>query len=80
MPRHVSHEPESSTIGSFKKSEKIYLSKNENHILRLAKYFSGQHAENKKHEFWQRDSLAIHLYSREVAFQKLKYIHNGALG
>ena len=31
-------------------------------------------AENKKHEFWQRDSLAIHLYSREVAFQKLKYI------
>ena len=33
-------------------------------------------AENKKHQFWQRDSLAIHLYSREVAFQKLKYIHN----
>lgn len=31
-------------------------------------------AENKKQEFWQRDSLAIHLYSREVAFQKLKYI------
>jgi REP element-mobilizing transposase RayT len=25
-------------------------------------------AENKKHEFWQRDSLAIHIYSREVAF------------
>jgi putative transposase len=36
-------------------------------------------AENKKHEFWQRDSLAIHLYSREVAFQKLKYIHNNPL-
>jgi len=31
-------------------------------------------AENKKHEFWQRDSLAVHLYSRQVAFQKLKYI------
>ena len=28
-------------------------------------------AENKKQEFWQRDSLAIPLYSREVAFQKL---------
>ena len=36
-------------------------------------------AENKKHEFWQRDSLAIHLYSREVAFQKLKYVHNNPL-
>jgi len=36
-------------------------------------------AENKEHEFWQRDSLAIHLYSREVAFQKLKYIHNNPL-
>ena len=36
-------------------------------------------AENKKHEFWQRDSLAVHLYSREVAFQKLKYIHHNPL-
>ena len=36
-------------------------------------------AENKKHEFWQRDSLAVHLYSCEVAFQKLKYIHNNPL-
>ena len=31
---------------------------------------------NKKHEFWQRDSLAIRLYSRKVALQKLNYIHN----
>jgi REP element-mobilizing transposase RayT len=36
-------------------------------------------AGNKEHEFWQRDSLAIHLYSRKVAFQKLKYIHNNPL-
>ena len=27
-------------------------------------------AENKKYECWQRDSLAIPLYSRKVAFQK----------
>jgi len=33
-------------------------------------------ATNKSHEFWQRDSLAIPLYSREVAFQKMEYIHN----
>lgn len=33
-------------------------------------------AHNKKHEFWQRDSLAVHLYTKEVAFQKLDYLHN----
>ena len=32
-------------------------------------------AHNKKYEFWQRDSLAIHLYSREVMQQKLNYTH-----
>ncbi len=32
-------------------------------------------AHNKKHEFWQRDSLAILLFSKEIAFQKLDYIH-----
>jgi putative transposase len=36
-------------------------------------------ADNKKHEFWQRDPLAIHLYSRKVAFQKLDYIHTNPL-
>jgi putative transposase len=36
-------------------------------------------AENKKHEFWQRDPLAIHLYSHEVAIQKLEYIHKNPL-
>jgi putative transposase len=32
-------------------------------------------AHNKKYEFWQRDSLAVHLYTREVACQKLDYTH-----
>jgi putative transposase len=32
-------------------------------------------AENKNFEFWQRDSLAIELYTEKVAFQKLLYIH-----
>ena len=36
-------------------------------------------ALNKQYEFWQRDSLAIELYSREVAYQKLDYIHNNPL-
>jgi len=36
-------------------------------------------AENKDHEFWQRDPLAIHLYSHKAAFQKLAYIHSNPL-
>ena len=36
-------------------------------------------AYNKEHEFWPRDSLAIQLYSKEVAFQKLDYIHHNPL-
>jgi putative transposase len=32
-------------------------------------------AANKKHEIWQRDSLSVEIYSREVAKQKLDYIH-----
>jgi len=36
-------------------------------------------ASNKKYEFWQRDSLAIELYTPEVAYQKLDYIHHNPL-
>jgi len=36
-------------------------------------------SDNKKHEFWQRDPLAIYLYSRKVAFQKLDYMHRNPL-
>jgi putative transposase len=32
-------------------------------------------ARNKKYEFWQRDPLAIHLYTRPVAYQKMDYLH-----
>ncbi|PZX55546.1 transposase [Algoriphagus chordae] len=31
---------------------------------------------NKTHEFWQRDSLAVELYSPELVYQKLDYVHN----
>lgn len=36
-------------------------------------------AENKKFEFWQRDSLAIPLFTHKVAMQKLNYLHNNPL-
>jgi hypothetical protein len=32
-------------------------------------------AHNKSYEFWQRDSLAVHLFIKEVAYQKLDYTH-----
>ncbi len=32
-------------------------------------------ASNKEHEIWQRDSLGVEIYSRNVAQQKLDYIH-----
>lgn len=36
-------------------------------------------ASNKRYEFWQKDSLAIPLFTRKVALQKLNYIHNNPL-
>jgi putative transposase len=36
-------------------------------------------AANKQYEFWQRDSLAVELYSLRVAIQKMNYIHNNPL-
>ena len=32
-------------------------------------------ARNKAYEFWKRDSLAVHLFSKEMAYQKLDYLH-----
>jgi len=32
-------------------------------------------AHNKSYEFWKRDSLAVHLHTPAVAYQKLDYIH-----
>ncbi|MGB3004927.1 MAG: transposase [Chitinophagaceae bacterium] len=36
-------------------------------------------AVNKSYEFWQRDPLAVQLYNKKIAVQKLKYIHNNPL-
>ncbi|WP_425392766.1 transposase [Ekhidna sp.] len=34
---------------------------------------------NKRYEFWQRDSMAIELYSPKVVYQKLDYIHENPI-
>ncbi|HUR67256.1 MAG TPA: hypothetical protein VMZ03_12980 [Chitinophagaceae bacterium] len=36
-------------------------------------------AIDKDYEFWQRDPLAIPLFTKKVAIQKLKYIHNNPM-
>lgn len=36
-------------------------------------------SKNRIHQFWQRDPLAIELYTRKVFEQKLNYIHNNPL-
>ncbi len=53
----------------------IILNIDGNHSLALYRV----QAKNKMHEFWQRDSLAVHLYTPDVAYQKLEYIHNNPL-
>ena len=44
---------------------------------RLASY--SVDAANKEYEFWKRDSLAVYLYTKEVAYRKLDYLHNNPL-
>ena len=45
--------------------------------INLTKFYVD--AFNKNYEFWQRDPLAIILYSKPVMLQKLEYIHNNPL-
>ena len=56
-------------IDSFK-----YLSDKELKANGNSKYYEVNEV-NKKHEIWQRDSLGVEIYNREVAQQKLDYIH-----
>lgn len=35
--------------------------------------------DTRKYQFWQRNSLPIHLYSPKVVFQKLEYVHNNPM-
>jgi len=55
------------TSHSFKKKILIECS-NEMKIFNVDK-------KNKMNEFWRRDSLAIEIFTKKVAFQKLDYIH-----
>ncbi len=86
MPNHVhfiwrinENNGKETTIGSFMKftaHEFLKKLKNEN-PEELVKY--KVIANNKQHEFWQRDTLAVPLFTEKVALQKLDYIHNNPI-
>ena len=80
MPNHVhfiweqrNKNGKESAQGSFLKYTAHEFIKNIKEIGESEKY--EVNASNKKHEIWQRDSLSVEIYSREVARQKLDYIH-----
>ncbi len=86
MPNHVhfiwrinENNGKETTIGSFMKfTAHQFLKKLRNeHPEELLKY--KEIAHNKTHEFWQRDALAVPLFTKKVALQKLDYIHNNPI-
>ena len=76
MPNHIhliwktkAHNGKETAQGSFLKYtahefKKMLYTENQDALLSYQ-----VDANNKEHEFWQRDSLAIWLYSKEIAFQ-----------
>ncbi len=86
MPNHIhliwrinANNGKETTVGSFLKYtahefKKTLKTNNPEFLSHFA-----INASNKNYEFWQRDSLAIELFSKKVAFQKLDYIHNNPL-
>lgn len=86
MPNHIhliwrinEHNGKETTQGSFLKFtahefKKMLIKEGNNELEHYA-----VDASNKSYEFWQRDSLAIHLYTRKVAYQKMDYTHYNPL-
>jgi len=86
MPNHIhliwrmdEHNGKETAQGSFLKFtahefKKMLHKEGENELTGYA-----VEAHNKKYEFRRHDSLAIHLHIREVAYQKLDYLHYNPL-
>lgn len=82
MPNHIhliwkvnEQNGKETTVGSFLKYtahefKKILKATDQSELMKYK-----VQARNKEYEFWQRDSLAIHLYTPKVIYQKLNYIH-----
>jgi putative transposase len=44
-------------------------------LMYLFKYFAKYESPNRVHQFWQQSNHPIELYSQEVTWQKIAYIH-----
>lgn len=64
------------TLMKFNSHQLLEKIRNENTVLLTDHVVQ---SKNRTHQFWQRDSLAIELYTRKVFEQKLNYIHNNPL-
>ncbi len=82
MPNHIhliwrmneSNGKESAHTSFLKHTAHVFKKKlSTEHPDELLKYAAS--ASNKEYEFWKRDSLAIYLFSEEIAYQKLDYLH-----
>ena len=67
--------PDTSLIKFTAHEFKQELSHNYPHILAMFK----ADTNDREYQFWQRDALAIRLFSREMLIQKLEYIHSNPL-
>jgi putative transposase len=87
MPNHIhlllrvlKSETKESPMASFAKFSahqfKKYLQINDSDLLDRFK----SDKNDRSHQFWKRDPLAIPITSEEILFQKLEYIHNNPLG
>jgi REP element-mobilizing transposase RayT len=55
-------------------AQQIRFDLKKNHPDVLAKF--QVNAKDREYQFWERNSLSVNIYSREVLIQKLDYIHN----
>jgi putative transposase len=81
MPNHIHLIWRTSALNGKETAQASFLKFTPHEFKKMLKHNSTElqkyavDAHNKKYEFWQRDSLAVLLYSRQVMLQKLHYIH-----
>lgn len=79
MPNHVHFIWRQNKLNGKETPQGSFLKYAGHEFLKKLKVTASSHmyevnAANKKHQIWQRDSLSIEIYSREVARQKLDYV------
>ncbi len=80
MPNHIHLIWQQNKLNGKETPQASFLKYTAHEFLKMLKANGQSHlyeiiAANKKHEIWQRDPVSIEIYSRQVAIQKLQYIH-----